>query len=104
MIRRLCSICGGLDCECKQRTADVRGTATKRGYSKRWSKLAELFRRKHPLCVACLAEGRSTPAQCVDHVRPWRGDRRLFWDQSNWQSLCNACHSRKTRSEARQRA
>jgi 5-methylcytosine-specific restriction protein A len=23
----------------------------------------------------------------------------LFWNRSNWQSLCHSCHSRKTASE-----
>ena len=32
----------------------------------------------------------------VDHLVPHRGDRLLFWDASNWQSLCESCHNRKT--------
>ena len=32
----------------------------------------------------------------VDHVRPHRGDRALFWDKGNWQALCHVCHSSKT--------
>ena len=32
----------------------------------------------------------------VDHIVPHRGDQKLFWDKSNWQPLCKACHDRKT--------
>ena len=31
-------------------------------------------------------------AQVVDHVTPHRGNAGLFFDQSNWQSLCKQCH------------
>ncbi|SPA17227.1 Putative phage holin (fragment) [Cupriavidus taiwanensis] len=31
-------------------------------------------------------------ATVVDHVRPHRGDRRLFLDRTNLQSLCKLCH------------
>jgi 5-methylcytosine-specific restriction protein A len=37
----------------------------------------------------------------VDHIIPHRGNQKLMWDQSNWQALCHACHSRKTASEDR---
>ncbi len=39
----------------------------------------------------------------VDHIKPHNGDLALFWDESNWQSLCKACHSRKTMGENRER-
>lgn len=35
----------------------------------------------------------------VDHVIPHRGNWRLFTDSGNLQSLCHACHSRKTMAE-----
>ena len=38
-------------------------------------------------------------AQCVDHIAPHQGDDALFWDQTNWQPLCNGCHSAKTARE-----
>lgn len=34
-----------------------------------------------------------TPANVVDHVIPHRGNTALFWDRSNWQSLCEHCHN-----------
>lgn len=68
-------------------------------YSYRWSQTAKGFLRAHPLCAHCLAEGRTMAATEVDHIRPHRGDRALFWDRNNWQALCKSCHSRKTATE-----
>lgn len=45
------------------------------------------------------ARGRLTPATVVDHVIPHRGDRKLFWDSSNWQPLCVECHNRDKQRE-----
>lgn len=39
------------------------------------------------------------PATVVDHAAPHRGDRALFWDTSNWQSLCAHCHNVKSACE-----
>ena len=79
--------------------SERRGTATERGYNKRWKRAAAVYRAEHTVCVSCEKAGRVTPAECVDHVRPHKGDDNLFWDERNWQSLCWSCHSKKTRSE-----
>ena len=35
-----------------------------------------------------------------DHIKPHRGDRLLFWDPENLQTLCKPCHdSTKQREE-----
>ncbi|WP_396127368.1 HNH endonuclease [Edaphobacter acidisoli] len=39
------------------------------------------------------------PAAHTDHIIPHRGDKKLFWDRSNWQPLCATCHSVKTAEE-----
>lgn len=70
-----------------------RGTAHQRGYDYRWQRAREAFLRENPLCVMCLAERRTTAATVVDHIIPHRGDGALFWDRSNWQSLCQTHHS-----------
>ena len=40
----------------------------------------------------CLRENRLTPATCVDHVEPHRGDYNKF-RLGKLQSLCAHCHS-----------
>lgn len=77
-------------------TDHVRGGADARGYDARWRKARTLFLQQHPLCEICQAEGKVVPATVVDHIIPYRGDKRLFWDEKNWQSLCKDCHDRKT--------
>ena len=83
----------------KRRPPDRRASAYARGYGPRWAKARAVFLARHPLCRTCDAQGRVTAATDVDHVTPHRGDQTLFWDESNWQPLCKACHSRKTASE-----
>jgi 5-methylcytosine-specific restriction protein A len=73
-----------------------RKTALERGYNYRWQKASKRFLREHPLCVACAAEGRDESATLVDHVKPHRGDYELFWNEKNWQSLCERHHNLKT--------
>jgi 5-methylcytosine-specific restriction protein A len=46
----------------------------------------------------CYDEGRTTAAYQVDHVVPHRGDQLLFWDRSNWQSLCRSCGAARSRA------
>lgn len=67
-------------------------TAAQRGYGYQWQKARAGYLKKHPLCVYCERQGRVTPAEVVDHIRPHRGDMGLFWDKDNWQALCKHCH------------
>lgn len=76
-----------------------RGTRTERGYSNAWLRARKAFITKHPLCVICYRNGKCTPATDVDHIIPHKGNKELFWDKDNWQSLCHECHSRKTATE-----
>lgn len=82
-------------------------TAAQRGYTYRWQKAREGYLAKHPVCVMCQQRGYVVAATVVDHKIPPRlGEARqagvaaaiqaafkLFWDSSNWQSLCTNCHS-----------
>ncbi len=76
-----------------------RASSSERGYSAAWQRAREGFLRKHPLCKACLDKGDVTQASVVDHIKPHRGDKDLFWDRDNWQPLCKPCHDRKTATE-----
>jgi len=100
-------VCGR--CPVHARDVDrARGSRQSRGYGNRWARRSRLFRARYPLCgmrpdgrppvmSQCHDDGRTTIADVVDHVAPHKGDPALFWDElANWQSLCNACHSRKS--------
>lgn len=75
------------------RSREERISAARRGYDRRWRKAAKAFLASNPLCIYCRRSGRTTAATVVDHVRPHRGDMKLFWDPGNWQPLCAPCHS-----------
>lgn len=70
-------------------------------YGAEWRKAREYWLAEHPLCIECERRGLVVQATDVDHVKRHDGDRELFWDRENWQSLCKECHDRKT---ARERA
>ena len=57
---------------------------------------------REPFCRECTRQGLRVRATDVDHIRPHRGSWALFIDPKNHQSLCHACHSRKTAAEMRQ--
>jgi 5-methylcytosine-specific restriction enzyme A len=67
-------------------------SAAARGYNSRWRKARATYLAHHPLCVMCKAQGRITAATVVDHIKPHKGDSKLFWDTANWQALCKPHH------------
>jgi len=107
---RICScgvkVAAGVLCVCqldRKREADKRRpTAQKRGYDSKWQKESSAFLAlpENRYC-AC---GCGRIADCVDHIVPHRGDKRLFWSRSNWQPMASSpCHnSRKQRLERQQ--
>jgi 5-methylcytosine-specific restriction endonuclease McrA len=51
--------------------------------------------------MRCHREGRIAAANVVHHVKPHRGDWRLFADPANWESLCKKCHDSAEQSVER---
>lgn len=76
-------------------------SAYSRGYDRQWQKMSKAYLKANPLCVRCKAKGKYTKATVVDHIKPHRGNKALFWDRSNWQSLCKHCHDKKSMTEDR---
>lgn len=85
------------------KTVDRREHASKRGYDRKWELYSLRYRKANPLCVRCEKAGRTTAAQCVDHIEPVVDGQNdpLFWDPINHQSLCWDCHTVKTQTEDR---
>lgn len=69
-----------------------RGSSARRGYGSRWQKARTTYLSRNPVCVECAKGGVVTPASVVDHVVPVNAGGE-FWDTSNWQALCAACHN-----------
>lgn len=86
---------------CSDAKAVVSGGVTLNPYnSVRWKRERIEHLRAEPWCRYCAARDLKSPATVVDHIKPWRGSVQLFWDRSNWQSLCKTCHdSAKQRLE-----
>ena len=59
---------------------------------------------REPFCRECSRNGLRVRATDVDHIEPHRGDWSKFTDRNNLQSLCHACHSRKTAEEMWQKS
>lgn len=85
------------DRERKARFDRTRPTARQRGYDADWQKARAEYLAINPYCRCCGGH-----AVVVDHVKPHRGDRRLFWDKRNWQPLCVRCHSSMKQRQERQ--
>jgi len=82
----------------RRQVAPLRHLYSTKGWQRlRWQVLLEAAFT----CAMCgLVEGR-TAKLVADHIEPHRGDEALFWERSNLQCLCKACHDRsKQRSEA----
>lgn len=105
---RLCR-CGnrvafGARCPCEQaadrerkaRHDTRRPNSSARGYDREWASVRAVFLKVNRFCRRC-----GKPATVVDHKVPHRGDAGLFWDRSNWQPLCTACHSGAKQREER---
>lgn len=67
--------------------------------SPRWRmELKPQVRHEEPWCRECLRLKRRPPrrTQAVDHIKPHKGDVRLFYDRRNLQGLCFVHHNQKT--------
>ena len=71
-------------------------------HTRRWRNARSSYLLDHPLCVHCEMKGIVRTADMVDH-KISKQDGCDFWDQSNWQSLCNHCHRIKTNKEIAKR-
>lgn len=66
-----------------------------RGYGQQWVRLrARILERDNHLCRPCLAAGRVTAANQVDHIKPKAQGGNDADD--NLQAICKPCHDDKT--------
>lgn len=71
--------------------------AVKRLSSRPWARIRAYVLSHEPLCRMCKAEGRTTEATEVDHVRPLVMGGSNDWD--NLQPLCHEHHAEKSARE-----
>lgn len=65
----------------------------------RWKQLRATQLLMQPFCADCAKRGERVRASDVDHIKDHKGNKALFYDAGNLQSLCHSCHSRKTLTE-----
>lgn len=76
-------------------------------HSPDWKRLKANRLKREPWCRFCWKKGKREPARVVDHIKAHKGDRQLFLDPRNLQSLCFNCHNsvkrrmEESRKEAR---
>ena len=59
-----------------------RAYASERGYGSKWQRERRKFLESNPFCVKCYEEGHITMATVVDHIKPHRGDKKIFCAKS----------------------
>jgi len=67
--------------------------------TKWWKDNRKAHLAEYPLCAECQKAGRVTAARVVHHLKPHKGDERVFRDRSQWESLCKSCHDKHTAEE-----
>lgn len=77
-----------------KRKYDERSRAPWRNWYKlkSWFNLRDRQLGRQPLCERHKERGKYVAATVVHHKVPHRGDRALFIDPDNLESLCKACH------------
>jgi|OM-RGC.v1.028695540 HNH endonuclease. len=70
-----------------------------------WRKLRQaVFARDNYTCrmAGChcfVVDGRSRPNSAVaNHIKPHKGDLKLFWDINNIETVCKECHDTRIQS------
>lgn len=91
-----CPCKAGADRDRKARFDAKRPTSSQRGYTGAWDRARADYLRAHPFCVRC-----GKPAEHLDHIKPHRGDKAIFWDKTNWQGLCQYHHNSAKQREER---
>lgn len=74
-------------------------------HSTRWRNLRkQVLLRDEYMCQECLKHNQYTIADVADHIIELRDDISKAYDINNLQSLCHACHNKKTIEEKARRS
>jgi len=69
--------------------------------TKQWQRLRAEQLRKYPYCQCPHHKEKKELAAVVDHISPHKGNRRLFFDRNNLQSMTKTCHDAFKQSQER---
>lgn len=75
---------------------NVRDKKSQKFYeSTAWRRVRTIYIKRNPLCEICYANSKLTKAAIVDHKTEIKDGGEML-DFNNLQSLCLACHNKKT--------
>jgi 5-methylcytosine-specific restriction endonuclease McrA len=66
-----------------------------------WAQLRDNQLARDPLCCRCSTDVRPVAATVANHKIPHKGDRKLFRDPNNLESVCAPCHDGPIQREER---
>lgn len=69
--------------------------------AKEWQRLRDNQLKRHPNCQCPHCQGKKLKADTADHKIAHKGDRRLFFDPKNLQSMAASCHNSRKQSQER---
>lgn len=59
-----------------------------------WKSIRKRRLETDPLCCRCSQRGLIVPSDTVNHIKPHRGNRALFFCYENTEAVCKICHDR----------
>lgn len=74
--------------------SERRKSASDRGYNWLWHRKAKLYKSRHPLCVVCELEGRTTETALPHHIEPVSGGGKMHVGDDGMLPVCHTCHAR----------
>ncbi|PGC80400.1 HNH endonuclease [Bacillus toyonensis] len=83
----------------------IRNKSSRSFYNSRlWKGMRELmYRRDHGLCVQCRSKDIIQIGDVVDHIIPIRVEWSKRLEPTNLQTLCHACHNKKTKEDEKKK-
>ncbi len=98
---RFCAKHEGLKNEKKKQHDKQRGSASSRGYDRKWQRVRALKLATDPLCECEACSKRVRVATMVHHIKPVDKYPELRLEWSNLMSMANECHERIERERGK---
>ena len=68
-------------------------------FNSNYDKIFGVSKVVQPWCQCQHHVGQKVKANVVDHIKPHKGDSKLFWNPKNLQSMLKVCHDKYKQSQ-----